>query len=54
MPQLLFLYEEQERERLRAMLDLAEAVEKGAGGLFDGKHLSDWRRSLNRLLDSLP
>ena len=51
VPQLLLIVEEQERGRLRYMLDTAEAVNHGAGALFDDKPAAAWRKSLTALLD---
>lgn len=52
VPQLLLVAEEQERDRLRLMLDTAEAVNHGAGALFDGKPFASWRKRLTSALES--
>lgn len=52
VPQLLLVVEEQERERIRCMLDSAEAVNHGAGALFDGKPSEQWRKKLTTALES--
>lgn len=51
VPQLLLIVEEQERNRLRSLLDTAEAVNHGAGALFDDKPAAAWRKSITALLD---
>lgn len=52
VPQLLLVVEEQERNRLRLMLDTAEAVHNGAGALFDDKPSASWRKHLTSALES--
>ncbi len=52
IPQLLRIFEEQERTRLQAMLDQAEAISHGVDALFGGKQYDSWRKSLHRILES--
>ncbi len=52
VPQLLLVVEEQERDRLRLMLDTAEAVNHGAGALFAEKPDTSWRKHLTTALES--
>lgn len=52
VPQLLLVVEEQERDRLRHILDTAEAVNHGAGALFDDKPSATWRKHLTSALES--
>lgn len=52
VPQLLLVVEEQERDRLRLMLDTSDAVAAGAATLFDDKHPRSWRDKIISLLEA--